>query len=279
LGATELDEARAALAVARKDLRTYFRYPLGFWAWIFTSLYQGVIPMFLFGAAFAAAGGRVPGLERSVGTDDLAGFVFCGAVFGGLVANAFWGMGMSFRNEMNQGTLEPSWLAPTAHETLVIGRALASLVFYGAGQAVLLVAGVVFFGLRLTPGLVLALPALALATVAVIGVAHAIAGAVLLIKDADLFVDTTAFLFSTASGTAFPVTLLPAAVQPLALLLPTTYAIDLVRQHALGARPLGDPALEYGALAALTLAAYALGRFAFARADRRLRRSGALSQH
>jgi ABC-2 type transport system permease protein len=273
-----MHEVRAALAIARKDLRVYRRYPIGFWSWIFTSLYQGVIPAFLFGAAFATAG-RVLGLERSAGTDDLAGFIFLGGIISGLVANAFWGMGMSFRNEMQQGTLEPTWLTPTSHETLVIGRALASLLFYVASQAILLAVGVGFFGLRLRPELVLAAPAILLAVLSMVGVAYLIAGAVLLIKDADLFVDTTNFLFSTASGTAFPIGVLPAAFKPIALLLPTTYAVDLLRHQGLGARPLFDPAVEYAALIALTALSYPIGRLAFAGAERRLRRTGALSQH
>ncbi|HYY54108.1 MAG TPA: ABC transporter permease [Candidatus Dormibacteraeota bacterium] len=271
-------EIRAALAIARKDLLQARRYPVSFLAWIFTTLYQGVIPVFLFGAAFAT-GGRLVGLERSVGTDDLAGFIFLGGMISGLVANAFWGMAMSFRNEMNQGTLEPTWLTPTSHQTLVLGRALGSLVFYALSQVVLLTIGYAFFGLRFRADLVLAAPAIALAIVAMVGVAYLIAGAVLLIKDADLFVDTTNFLFSTTSGTAFPITVLPAILQPIALLLPTTYAVDLLRHQALGARALFDPVLEYAVLALLTVAVYPLGRFAFARADGRLRRTGALAQH
>jgi ABC-2 type transport system permease protein len=271
-------ELRAALAIARKDLRQSSRYPVGFGAWIFTSLYQSVLPAFLFGAAFAT-GGRLVGLERTVGTDDLAGFIFFGGIISGLVANAYWGVAMSFRNEMNQGTLEPTWLTPTSHETLVIGRAAGALVFYALSQVVLLTIGVMFFGLRFRPEILLAAPALVLAIVAMVGVAYLISGAVLLIKEADLFVDTTNFLFSTASGTAFPITFLPLALQPLAMLLPTTYAVDLIRQAALGSRPLLDPALEYGALVALTIVGYGLGRLGFERADRRLRRTGGLAQH
>lgn len=271
-------EIRAALAIARKDLRQQARYPLAFGMWVFGALYQGVVPAFLFGAAFAV-GGRVLGLEQTVGTADLAGFIFMGGVVSGLVAFSFWGMAMSFRNEMDQGTLEPSWLTPTRHETMVLGRALSSVFVFVLQQAVLFVIGIAFFGLRLRPELVLALPAMLLATVAMVGVAYMIAAAVLVMKEANLFVDTTNFLFSLASGTAFPITVLPALFQPIALLLPTTYAVDLLRQRALGSRPLFGPLAEYLALAALTLVAIPLGRWVFGRADRRLRRTGGLAQH
>lgn len=271
-------EVRAALAIAAKDLRQFRRYPLAFGSWIFMSLYQGVIPAFLFGAAFAV-GGRVVGLESTVGTGDLAGFIFMGGIVAGLVSVAFWSMAMSFRNEMDQGTLEPSWLTPTRHETFVIGRALGSLVPFVLTQIVLLVCGVAFFGLRISSSIVLALPAVLLSIVAMVGVAYALAAAVLLMKEANLFIDTTNFLFSAGSGTAFPITVLPIVFQPIALLLPTTYAVDILRQETLGSRPLFDPRVEYAVLIALTLVVYPLGRWIFARADRRLRRTGGLAQH
>jgi ABC-2 type transport system permease protein len=273
-----MTELRAALAIAAKDLRQFRRYPLAFVAWIFTSLYQGVIPAFLFGAAFAV-GGRAVGLEAAVGSDDLAGFIFMGGVIGGLTSVAFWSVAFSFRNEMEQGTLEASWLTPTRHETLVVGRALGAVVPFVLVQTILFAFGVAFFGLRVSPSIVFALPAVVLAVVAMTGVAYALAAAVLLLKEANIFIDTTQYLFSITSGTAFPITLLPLVLQPIALLLPTTYAVDLLRQQGLGARPLFDPAVEYAALIALTVLSYPIGRLAFAGAERRLRRTGALSQH
>jgi acetylornithine deacetylase/succinyl-diaminopimelate desuccinylase-like protein len=77
-----------------------------------------------------------------------------------------------------------------------------------------------------------------LAVVAMVGVAYGLAAIVLLIKEANFFVDATNYLFAIASGVAFPITLLPGVLQPIAYALPTTYAMDILRQHALGTRPL-----------------------------------------
>ena len=57
-----------------------------------------------------------------------------------------------------------------------------------------------FFGLRFRPEIVLALPAVALAIVAMIGIAYLLAAVVLLIKEANFFIDCTNFLFAVASG-------------------------------------------------------------------------------
>jgi len=273
-----MDEVRAALAVARKDIRNVSRYRFVVASQIFTPLYQGVLPALLFGASFAV-GGRVVGLEKTIGTADLAGFVFLGGVMSGLVNTAFWAIAMSFRNEMEAGTLEPTWLTPTSRETLVIGRALAGLLWFGFGQIAIFAIGIGFFGLRLRLELFYATPAMLLAVFAMVGVAYLLAAIVLLIKEANFFIDTTSFLFATASGVAFPVLLLPAVLRPIAFALPTTYAMDLVRQAGLGSRPLLDPALEYAALVGTTLIAYPVGLWAYRRADRRIRRLGSINQY
>jgi ABC-2 type transport system permease protein len=273
-----MGELRAAVAIARKDLRNLSRYRWSMFGLIFTPLYQGVIPAFLFGAAFAI-GGRVTGLESSVGTDNLSGFIFLGGMISGLVAIAFWAMAMSFRNEMDMGTLEPTWLTPTRHDTLVIGRLLGGVAIFVLSQAVMLAIGVLFFDLHFDQRILLALPALAIAVLGMLGTAYLLAGLVLVIREANFFIDTTNFLYSTASGVAFPVTLLPGVFQPIAFLLPTTYAMDLMRQQAIGSRPLMDPVLEYVGLIVSTAVLFPVGRWAFARAERSMRIRGTLGQY
>jgi ABC-2 type transport system permease protein len=273
-----VDELRAAIAIGKKDLIVLSRYRIAVVSQIFTPLYQGVIPAFLFGASFAVAG-HVVGLDATVGTENLAGFIFLGGVVSGLVAISFWSMGMGLRNEMDAGTLEPIWLTPTRHETIVLGRALGGLVWFLLSQVILFAIGIFLFGLRFDAAIILAVPALLVAIVGMVGVSYLLAGIVLLIRDANFFIDTTNFLFGTASGVAFPVTLLPGLLQPIALLLPTTYAMDLLRQHAIGARPTFDPGLEYVGLVATTAVLVPIGLWAFRRAERIIRIRGTLAQY
>ena len=270
-------ELRAAWAIGKKDLIILSRYRIAVVSQIFTPLYQGVIPAFLFGASFAV-GGRVAGLDATVGTDNLSGFIFLGGVISGLVGISFWAMAMGLRNEMDAGTLEPTWLTPTRHETLVIGRAMGSLVWFLLSQVVLFAIGIAVFGLRFDGRIVMALPAVLIAIVGMVGVAYLLAGIVLLIRDANFFIDCTNFLFGVASGVAFPVTLLPGVFQAVAILLPTTYAMDVLRQQAIGARPTFDPTLEYVALIGTTAVLYPVGRWFFRRAERTMRIRGSLSQ-
>ncbi|HET8568522.1 MAG TPA: ABC transporter permease [Candidatus Limnocylindria bacterium] len=271
-------ELRAALAIARKDIRTMFRYRIAVVGLVFNPLYQGVIPAFLFGASFAVAG-RVTGLETTVGSGDLAGFIFLGGVISGLVAFSFWAMAFGLRMEMDNGTLEPSWLTPTRRDTLLLGRAIYAVALFLLSQAALFVVGIAFFGLRIDWSIVLALPALGMALAAMVGVAYMVAAVVLLMREANFFVDTANFLFSVASGVAFPITLLPGAFQAVAILLPTTYAVDILRAYTIGTRPLLDLTLEHVVLLGLTLLLFPVGRAAFNAADRRLRVTGGIGQH
>ncbi len=273
-----MDELRAALAVAKKDVRNLSRYRWSVFGMIFTPLYQGVIPAFLFGSAFAV-GGRVTGLESSVGSGDLSGYIFLGGIVAGLVSVAFWAMAMSLRNEMDMGTLEPTWLTPTRHDTLVLGRLFGGVAIFAASQVVMFGLGVLFFRLHVDGRLVTALPPLLIAMVGMLGTAYLLAGLVLVIREANFMIDTTNFLYSVASGTAFPVTLLPAVVQPVAFLLPTTYALDLSRANVIGSRPLLEPGIEWAALIVTTALIFPFGRWVFGRAERSMRVRGTLGQY
>jgi len=278
MAAIDAAELRAAVAVARKELRVARRYPLQLVNEVLQPLYQFLLPSLLLGATFLV-GGRAIGLESVTGTADLAGYLFLGTVVGGLVSAAFWEMAFGLKREMDAGTLEPTWLTPTRPDTVVLGRALSGLVIAGGASAVLVCIGLALFGATVGQGLLLALPALAIAAVSMIGVGYLVASAVLLIREPNFFVDATNFLFAVVSGVAFPVLVLPALVQPIAYLLPTTYAVDLLRVYALGTRPLLDPALEWGALVVLAGLAIWIGRVAFRRTERRMRVRGTLGQH
>ena len=79
------------MAGVRKDMRTALRYPLGLANVVILSPFYGLIlPTLLFGSAFLV-GGRAVGLEASVGTANLAGFVFApSAIAEPGVATRFW---------------------------------------------------------------------------------------------------------------------------------------------------------------------------------------------
>ena len=62
-------------------------------------------------------------------------------------------------------------------------------------------------------------------------------------------------------------------------LLPTTYALDLMRVAALGTRPLLDVRVEWVLLAATSIVLLVVGRWAWLATEHRLRVMGTLGQH
>jgi len=271
-------ELRAAIAIARKELQMARRYPLQLVNEVLQPFYQFLIPSLLLGATFMV-GGRAIGLESVAGTGDLAAYLFLGIVVRGLVATAFWEMAFGLKREMDAGTLEPAWLTPTRPETLVLGRAISGLLISLVASGVLVVIGLVVFGADVSLGAMLALPALVLAMLSLLGIGFLVASTVLLIREPNFFVDATNFIFASISGVAFPVVVLPALIQPIAYLLPTTYAVDLLRVYAIGTRPLVDPLLEWLALLVMPAILIWLGRRTFLRTEHRMRVRGTLGQH
>lgn len=271
-------EMRAAWAIARKELLIALRYPLQLFTEVAQPLYQFLLPSLLLGATFAV-GGRAVGLKSMTGTDNLAGYLFLGVVVGGMVGTAFWDMAFSFKREMDVGTLEQTWLSPTRPETFVLGRAISGGLVSGGASAALVIIGLVAFNASVGPSLWLALPALLLAMASMVGIGFLVASAVLILREPNFFVDATNFGFAMLSGVAFPIAVLPWFIRPIAYLLPTTYAVDLLRVYALGTRPLLDPALEWLALGVLSALMIVVGRIVFRRTEHRLRVRGTLGQH
>lgn len=272
------DELHAALAIARKELQVELRYPLSAMNGVLQPLYQFLIPSLLLGATFLV-GGRAIGFERTTGSDDLAGFLFVGIVIGALVGAAFWGVGYSFKREMDGGTLESGWLTPTRPATFVADRAIGYFALAAVTGAILLAIGAGLFGAQVALRIVATLPVLALTGVGLLGVGYLVASVVLRIKEPNLVVDATDFLFAIGSGVAFPVLFLPEPMRLVALALPTTYALDLMRVSALGTTPLVPEPLALTALAGLSLAWLVVGRWAFGRTEHTLRVRGTLGEH
>lgn len=271
-------EARAALAVARKELRITLRYRLNAVNRVVQPIYQVLIPGILLGATFAV-GGEAVGLAESAGTTDIVGYLFLGMLALTLASAGFWDVAFSVKTELDAGTLEPAWLTPTRRETFVIGQTLAGMAMATVTTAVLLVVGVLVFGATLVPQLAIAIPVLALTSVGVLGIGYLVAALVLRMREASFFVDAADFLFVALSGAAFPIIVLPDVVRWVAYLLPTTHALDLVRVAVLDTRPLLPAAVEWALLVITSLALVVIGRWTWLATEHRMRVRGTLGQH
>jgi ABC-2 type transport system permease protein len=271
-------EARAAWAIARKELRIFARYRLNAVNQVVQPVYQVLIPGLLLGATFAI-GGQAVGLAETAGTTDIVGFLFLGMLALTLASAGFWGVAFSIKLELDAGTLEPAWLTPTRRETFVVGLTMAGLLIATLTTIILLIIGVWIFGAEIAPRVAIAVPVLALTSVGVLGIGYLVGAVVLRMRDANFFVDAADFIFVALSGAAFPIVVLPELVRWVSYLLPTTWALDLMRAAALGTRPLLPPAAEWGLLAITSLVLLVVGRWVWLATEHRLRVRGTLGQH
>jgi ABC-2 type transport system permease protein len=271
-------EGRAAWAIARKQLQILLRYRLNAVNQVAQPLYQVLIPGILLGATFAV-GGQAVGLAETAGTTDIVGFLFLGMLALNLATAGFWGVAFTIKMELDAGTLEPAWLTPTRRETFVVGMTGGALVVAVVSTLVLVLIGVWLFGADIAPRLAIAVPILALASVGILGIGYLVGAIVLRMRDANFFVDAADFIFVALSGAAFPIIVLPELVRWVSYLLPTTYALDLMRVAALDTRPLLPVPLEWGLLAVTSVALLAAGRWTWLRTEHLLRIRGTLGQH
>lgn len=271
-------EARAAWAIARKELQIFGRYRLNAVNQVIQPLYQTLIPGVLLGATFAI-GGQAVGLAETAGTTDIVGYLFLGMLALNLASAGFWGVAFSIKQELDAGTLEPAWLTPTRRETFVIGMTLSGLIIAVVATVILVLVGIWLFGAELAPRLAIAAPVLTIASVGVLGIGYLIGAVVLRMRDANFFVDAADFIFVVLSGAAFPIIVLPELVRWISYLLPTTHALDLMRVAALDTQPLLPLPLEWLMLAATSVALLVVGRWAWLSTEHRLRIKGTLGQH
>ena len=271
-------EARAAWAIARKELQITLRYRLNAVNEVVQPIYQVLIPGMLLGATFAI-GGEVVGLAETAGTTDIAGFLFLGMLALTLTSVGFWWVAFGIKRELDAGTLEPAWLTPTRRETFVIGQTIGGMVMATASTAILILVGIWLFGASIAPRIGIALPIIAITAVGVLGIGYLVGAIVLRMRDANFFTDAADFIVVTMSGAAFPIIVLPEAVRWISYLLPTTYALDLVRVAALDTRPLLPAPLEWLLLGVTSVALLVVGRWAWLATEHHMRVQGTLGQY
>lgn len=269
-------QARAALAIARKDGLHFARYPLNAIFRVFHPLIW-LTPVYFLGKTFAAAGSA--GFAAYTGVADYMSFILLGTVLSSYVAAVFWGMGLSLKNDMNSGVLESNWLTPVPRPIFLVGQTVANLAITTATNAVMLALARALFGFRVTGDLLAALGVALPMLIALYGFGFGFAAVVLLLRDANMLIDVADYLVTMFSGSTFPVRVLPWFLLPISLALPLTYGYDAVRGILLGSATLIPLGYEIVVLVAFMGAMVPLGSAVFHRVERRCRTLGTLGMH
>jgi ABC-2 type transport system permease protein len=268
---------RALYAVAAKDWKQYWRYPLN----AVSSVLQPLIwltPVYFMGLAFSI-NGKALGFAGYTGTTNYISFILIGTALSNFISAVFWGMGYALKNDMNSGVLESSWLAPISRPMLLIGHTLTNLIVTTVTSIAMLIIGALLFGFQASgstlAAIVIALPML----FGLYGFGFMFAAVVMVMREANTLTDVGSFLVQIFSGADFPVTVLPRWLLPIALALPLTYGFDAIRGVLIGTNTLLPIVLEYIVMLVFMVVMIAIGLLAFRRLERYVRQRGTLGMH
>ncbi len=268
---------RALSAIVRKDWKQYWRYPLN----AVSTVFQPVIwlaPVYFMGKAFSI-NGQALGFAQYSGTADYMSFLILGAILGNFVNAVFWGMGYALKNDMDSGVMESNWLTPIPRLHILVGRSVTNLFVTAVTSLGMLIVCKFVFGFHPTGDVLKAVGAIVPMLIGLYGFGFAFAGLVLIMREANTLVDTSAFIVQVFSGTDFPVTVLPKWLLPISLLLPLTYGLDAVRGLLLKTSTLLSIGTEVVLLIFFMFIMLWLGAGIFYRIERRVRTLGTLGQH
>jgi ABC-2 type transport system permease protein len=225
---------RATMAIAKKDWKQYWRYPLN----AISSVFQPIIwltPAYFMSLAFSV-NGEARGFAGYSGTTDFMSFILIGMALSNFINAVFWGMGYALKNDMDAGVMESNWLCPVPRPLLLVGHTFSSIALTAITSAAMLLVSGLMFGFTISGNVLKALAALLPMLIALYGFGFAFAALVMVVRESNTMVDVGSFLATILSGAQFPVNVLPRWVLPVALALPMTYGFDLARGFILNTR-------------------------------------------
>lgn len=268
---------RALLAIAWKDWRQYWRYPLN----ALSSIMQPIVwltPVYFMGLAFSV-NGEARGFAAYSGTSDYMSFILVGTALSNFIGAVFWGMGFAMKWDMDSGVMESNWMTPVPRPLLLAGRTITSLITTFVTSALMLLIAGLLFGFRPTGNVWAAFLTVLPMLIGLYGFGFAFSALVMIMKEANTMVDMSSYLIQVFSGSNFPVQALPRWLLPLALAIPLTYGFDATRGWLLKTQTLLPLAWEMALLFLFMVLMILLGLIAFRALERRVRQLGNLSQH
>ncbi|MGC1120672.1 MAG: ABC transporter permease [Candidatus Methanofastidiosia archaeon] len=261
----------------KKNIKILLCYPVEimFWA-IFPILW--VIP-FIFQGEALVGGVTSSQFKELAGTAQFIPFVLIGAIISTYLFSSLYGMGGSIRMESYWGTLEYILGSPARKISILMGKALSesiSSTFFVATQVLICVFG---FGLKLTVAKILPILLVMLLLVAgLYGMAIALAGVTLQIKESSSLVHTIEYLFYLFSPIRYPVGINP-VIATVSLVIPLTYALLAIRGIWLLDQPMSTLWRYVGLLALLDVIFITVGYVIFYHMEKKVRKSGSVSQY
>ncbi|BAN91052.1 ABC transporter permease [Aeropyrum camini] len=248
---------RVATAVAIRD----FKIRITYIPWIINSLLQPIVWTYILIYTYRAViGGASQPLQQHGWPSDYVGFLILGQVLLSLFNALNWRAGMAIQRERWFGTLEIVFLTPASRLIMLAGSSIYGLIDAGwisftAAVIVFLATGTGFH----VQDPAAAVLSLLMAVAGAVSMGIGLAGLYVLTRSAGPLAVAIQYPLRFFSGSSFPLTILPAALQYVGYALPLTYGIEAARMALLEGASLGDVYPLILRLAAISLVSMSLG--------------------
>lgn len=192
------------------------------------------------------------------------------------VSNMSWAL----MNEAQTGTLEQMYMSPVSTQLILLGRSFASLVAATAQMMIVVVITLLIFQVSLPLSLSI-VPVLLITIVGLLGFGYLVGGLTLIFKQVGPIANILQNFLLIGNGTFLPVSMMPAWLSAVALALPTTYGIVLMRRVMLDGEALmvlvSDGSLMW--LTVQSIGYFIAGWFIYQFCENRARNQGTLGQY
>ena len=272
--APALLQVRASYALVERNFNLSKRY----WGWeatfIVYTIAQSLAVVYTAKAASNFAGGR------AIDTGSFVLYLAVGTLTWSYMASLFNAIAESVQWERWEGTIEYTMMAPISRLTYVLGSCIFGVVYGLARTSFVVVALILMFHLEANAaGMLPALAIIAVGSVSFVGIGIMAATLPLLFteKGAQMTYVIEACLL-LVSGVYYPVSVLPAWMQPFSHISPATYILSGIREQLVGHAhnvPLAPSLLPLALIGLLTVP---LGLWLFAWAEHFAKRTGRLKR-
>jgi ABC-2 type transport system permease protein len=266
------------LASTRMRLITISRYPGQLLIDIFIPIVFAAMPILL---------GRASGGENAVevfaantGTANYVGYMLIGSAVFTIVSLSFWHVANWLRWEMETGTLEALYLAPTHRFWVAAGTALYSAMRGIISALVAYFIGSLVLGVNPIQGdMLIALAFILVGVIPLYGMTLLFGAVVLKVKEANALISLMQWLVSFLMGVFFPIAFFPPLMRVVALLFPPTWMTNGVRSALLGIGFFfGEWYLDLAILWVFLIFAPLVGYWVFSRVETGIRKNEGVGQ-
>ncbi|MCW5849450.1 MAG: ABC transporter permease [Anaerolineae bacterium] len=267
-------EVRASYAFVERNFNLIKRYRWWEAVWIMYGIANALAVTYI-GAGMGALTGQV------LDTSFLVLYLLIGTVVWRYLSIMFDSIGEMIMWERWEGTIEYTMMAPVHRLTHLVGQTLFSILYGLFHAALILLAVAFFFHIDLSQAnFGAALVVLMAGSISFIGVGIIAAVLPMLYPERGAqMINFAQALFLLASGIYYPVSVLPAWLQPISALSPATYALEGIRAALLQGASLASLLPTVGVLTLTGLITIPLGVVVFNWGERYAKRTGKLKRN